>query len=155
MQQFEAEAHPEVLIAMRQTITSMLGTLPPQFFRVVISTEAENLAQLMYSVLMSGCAPGGRRRGDSGWLVRRWLAGGGGVHGPWRAGERARAATARGEGRARAGAAAPAGCARRENARAAAAASPQAPTSSQALTAPPPLHLARPAATCLPTPGRG
>lgn len=39
---------------MRQTITSMLGTLPPQFFRVVISTEAENLAQLMYSVLMSG-----------------------------------------------------------------------------------------------------
>lgn len=32
----------------------MLGTLPPQFFRVVISTEAENLAQLMYSVLMSG-----------------------------------------------------------------------------------------------------
>jgi len=40
--------------AMRQTITNMLGTLPPQFFRVVISTEAENLAQLMYSVLMSG-----------------------------------------------------------------------------------------------------
>lgn len=39
---------------MRQTITSMLGTLPPQFFRVVISTEADNLAQLMYSVLMSG-----------------------------------------------------------------------------------------------------
>jgi hypothetical protein len=31
---------------MRQTITSMLGTLPPQFFRVVISTEAENLAQV-------------------------------------------------------------------------------------------------------------
>ena len=40
--------------AMRQTITNMLGTLPPQFFRVVISTEAENLAQLMYSVLLSG-----------------------------------------------------------------------------------------------------
>ncbi|PRW45716.1 seed maturation [Chlorella sorokiniana] len=54
MQQFEADAHPEVIIAMRQTITNMLGTLPPQFFRVVISTEAENLAQLMYSVLMSG-----------------------------------------------------------------------------------------------------
>ncbi|EFN52979.1 hypothetical protein CHLNCDRAFT_137390 [Chlorella variabilis] len=51
---FEEAAHPEVIIAMRQTITSMLGTLPPQFFRVVISTEAENLAQLMYSVLMSG-----------------------------------------------------------------------------------------------------
>ncbi|KAI3424811.1 hypothetical protein D9Q98_008197 [Chlorella vulgaris] len=54
MQQFEDAAHPEVIIAMRQTITSMLGTLPPQFFRVVISTDAENLAQLMYSVLMSG-----------------------------------------------------------------------------------------------------
>jgi hypothetical protein len=46
MQQFESDAHPEVIIAMRQTITSMLGTLPPQFFRVVISTEAENLAQV-------------------------------------------------------------------------------------------------------------
>ncbi|PSC73550.1 seed maturation [Micractinium conductrix] len=54
MQQFETEAHPSVLVAMRQTITNMLGTLPPQFFRVVISTEAENLAQLMYSVLLSG-----------------------------------------------------------------------------------------------------
>lgn len=46
MQQFEDAAHPEVIIAMRQTITSMLGTLPPQFFRVVISTDAENLAQV-------------------------------------------------------------------------------------------------------------
>ena len=45
---------PPPRLLQRQTITNMLGTLPPQFFRVVISTEAENLAQLMYSVLMSG-----------------------------------------------------------------------------------------------------
>lgn len=39
---------------MRQTVTNMLGTLPPQFFEVTISTVGENLAQLMYSVLMTG-----------------------------------------------------------------------------------------------------
>ena len=150
MQQFEAEAHPEVLIAMRQTITSMLGTLPPQFFRVVISTEAENLAQLMYSVLMSGCAPGGRRRGRGG-PARRWLAGGGGVHGPWRAGERARAwASAAASGGPGHALPRPLAARRREHA---------PPRTPARLAGPhhtlPPLHLARPAATCLPTPGRG
>jgi len=39
---------------MRQTVTNMMGTLPPQFFAVTVSTVAENLAQLMYSVLMTG-----------------------------------------------------------------------------------------------------
>lgn len=32
----------------------MLGTLPPQFFKVTISAVGENLAQLMFSVLMTG-----------------------------------------------------------------------------------------------------
>ncbi|GKD89594.1 hypothetical protein Tco_1365101 [Tanacetum coccineum] len=32
----------------------MIGTLPPQFFAVTVTTVAENLAQLMYSVLMTG-----------------------------------------------------------------------------------------------------
>lgn len=54
MERFVETAPPGVVAAMRSTITNMLGTLPPQFFRVVISTDAENLAQLMYSVLMSG-----------------------------------------------------------------------------------------------------
>lgn len=43
-----------VLAAMRQTVSNLLGTLPPQFFRVTISTKGDNLAQLMFSVLMTG-----------------------------------------------------------------------------------------------------
>jgi hypothetical protein len=43
-----------VLQAMRQTVSNLLGTLPPQFFRITISTRADNLAQLMFSVLMTG-----------------------------------------------------------------------------------------------------
>ncbi|CAN0927396.1 hypothetical protein LINGRAHAP2_LOCUS35875 [Linum grandiflorum] len=39
---------------MRQTVANMIGTLPPQFFAVTVTTVAENLAQLMYSVLMTG-----------------------------------------------------------------------------------------------------
>lgn len=40
--------------AMRQTVTNMLGTLPAQFFEVTVTTVGENLAQLMYSVMMTG-----------------------------------------------------------------------------------------------------
>jgi len=54
MEQFADKAHPQVVDAMRQTVTNMLGTLPPQFFQVTVSTVGENLAQLMYTVLMSG-----------------------------------------------------------------------------------------------------
>lgn len=54
MEQFADKAHPQVVDAMRQTVTNMLGTLPPQFFQVTVSTVGENLAQLMYSVMMSG-----------------------------------------------------------------------------------------------------
>ncbi|KAL0737643.1 hypothetical protein Bca4012_013853 [Brassica carinata] len=43
-----------VVDAMRQTVTSMIGTLPPQFFAVTVTSVAENLAQLMMSVLMTG-----------------------------------------------------------------------------------------------------
>jgi len=43
-----------VVSAMRQTVANLLGTLPPQFFRVTISTRSDNLAQLMFSVLMTG-----------------------------------------------------------------------------------------------------
>ncbi|PWA47620.1 hypothetical protein CTI12_AA497690 [Artemisia annua] len=43
-----------VVDAMRQTVTNMIGTLPPQVFAVTLTTVAENLAQLMYSVLMTG-----------------------------------------------------------------------------------------------------
>uniref|UniRef100_A0A2P2K7Y8 Uncharacterized protein LOC101304060 isoform X2 n=1 Tax=Rhizophora mucronata TaxID=61149 RepID=A0A2P2K7Y8_RHIMU len=39
---------------MRHTVTNMMGTLPPQFFAVTVTTVAENLAQLMYSVMMTG-----------------------------------------------------------------------------------------------------
>lgn len=43
-----------VLSAMRQTVSNLLGSLPPQFFKISISTRSDNLAQLMFSVLMTG-----------------------------------------------------------------------------------------------------
>ncbi|KAJ0966896.1 hypothetical protein J5N97_023813 [Dioscorea zingiberensis] len=54
MDLFIKRAPHQVVDAMRQTVTNMIGTLPPQFFAVTVSTVAENLAQLMYSVLMTG-----------------------------------------------------------------------------------------------------
>ncbi|KAG6549309.1 hypothetical protein Mapa_009295 [Marchantia paleacea] len=54
MEKFVKRAPEQVVDAMRQTVTNMLGTLPPQFFEISVSTVAENLAQLMYSVMMTG-----------------------------------------------------------------------------------------------------
>ncbi|KAL8202153.1 hypothetical protein R6Q57_011300 [Mikania cordata] len=54
MELFVKRAPQQVVDAMRQTVTNMMGTLPPQFFAVTVTTVAENLAQLMYSVLMTG-----------------------------------------------------------------------------------------------------
>jgi len=54
MDQFVSRAPTQVVDAMRQTVTNMLGTLPPQFFDVSVATIGENLAQLMYSVMMTG-----------------------------------------------------------------------------------------------------
>lgn len=48
------KAPQQVIDAMRQTVSNMIGTLPPQFFAVTVTTVAENLAQLMYSVMMTG-----------------------------------------------------------------------------------------------------
>lgn len=46
----------QVVDAMRTTISNMVGVLPPQLFQVTISTTGESLAQLMFSVLMTGTA---------------------------------------------------------------------------------------------------
>jgi hypothetical protein len=54
MELFVKRAPQQVVDAMRQTVTNMIGTLPPQFFAVTVTTVAANLAQLMYSVLMTG-----------------------------------------------------------------------------------------------------
>ncbi|PON90447.1 hypothetical protein TorRG33x02_137320 [Trema orientale] len=54
MELFVKRAPQQVVDAMRQTVTNMIGTLPPQFFAVTVATVAENLAQLMYSVMMTG-----------------------------------------------------------------------------------------------------
>ncbi|XP_071925700.1 uncharacterized protein [Coffea arabica] len=54
MELFVKRAPQQVVDAMRHTVTNMIGTLPPQFFAVTVTTVAENLAQLMYSVLMTG-----------------------------------------------------------------------------------------------------
>jgi len=53
-EQFSERAPPQVADAMRQTVTNMLGTLPAEFFDVTVTTVGENLAQLMYSVMMTG-----------------------------------------------------------------------------------------------------
>ncbi|KAF3796683.1 hypothetical protein EJ110_NYTH00890 [Nymphaea thermarum] len=54
MELFAKRASRQVVEAMRQTVTNMIGSLPPQFFAVTVTTVAENLAQLMYSVMMTG-----------------------------------------------------------------------------------------------------
>ncbi|KFK32935.1 hypothetical protein AALP_AA6G308300 [Arabis alpina] len=54
MEMFVKRAPKHVVDAMRQTVSNMIGTLPPQFFAVTVTTVAENLAQLMMSVLMTG-----------------------------------------------------------------------------------------------------
>lgn len=54
MELFVKRAPKHVVDAMRQTVTNMIGTLPPQFFAVTVTSVAENLAQLMMSVLMTG-----------------------------------------------------------------------------------------------------
>ncbi|KAM7260343.1 hypothetical protein ACFE04_016084 [Oxalis oulophora] len=54
MDLFLKKAPQPVVDAMRQTVTNMIGTLPPQFFAVTVTSVAENLAQLMYSVMMTG-----------------------------------------------------------------------------------------------------
>ncbi|CAN6480894.1 unnamed protein product [Victoria cruziana] len=54
MELFAKRAPRQVVDAMRHTVTNMIGSLPPQFFAVTVTTVAENLAQLMYSVMMTG-----------------------------------------------------------------------------------------------------
>ena len=54
MEDFHEHTPPEVIDAMRTTITNLLGSLPPQYFRVTVNTVGEHLAHLMYSFLMTG-----------------------------------------------------------------------------------------------------
>ncbi|UPQ98780.1 hypothetical protein HOP50_03g20860 [Chloropicon primus] len=54
MDQFTEQASPQVVDAMKQTISNMLGNLPAKYFDVTIKTVGENLAQLMLSVMMTG-----------------------------------------------------------------------------------------------------
>lgn len=54
MEGFSERASKEVVEAMRTTVTNMLGTLPAKYFNVSISAMADNLAQLMLSVLFTG-----------------------------------------------------------------------------------------------------
>ena len=52
----------QVVDAMRTTISNMVGVLPPQLFDVTVSTVGESLAQLMFSVLMTGERPHRHRK---------------------------------------------------------------------------------------------
>lgn len=49
-----AQAPATVVDAMRTTVRGSLGTLPPQFFNVQISSRADSFAQLLYSHMMAG-----------------------------------------------------------------------------------------------------
>ena len=51
---FSKFAPPEVEEAMRETIKSLLGSLPAEYFTMSISSVTENLAQLMFSMMMTG-----------------------------------------------------------------------------------------------------
>lgn len=51
---FSEAAPASVVEAMRTTVTNMLGTIPPIYFDVRVSSTGENLAQLMFSVLLTG-----------------------------------------------------------------------------------------------------
>lgn len=48
----------QVVEAMRTSISNMVGVLPPHYFDVTVSTMGENLAQLMFSVIMTGAHTG-------------------------------------------------------------------------------------------------
>ena len=51
---FERTAPQQVVEAVRVTVSSLLGSLPAQFFEVNIVTLGDNLRSLMYSFLMTG-----------------------------------------------------------------------------------------------------
>jgi hypothetical protein len=44
----------QVMDAMRSAVTNLLGTLPPSFFNVTVSAKQEDMAQVMYSAIMTG-----------------------------------------------------------------------------------------------------
>ena len=44
----------QVVDAMRTTVTNLLGTLPPSYFHTQTTANAEDMAQMMYSIMMTG-----------------------------------------------------------------------------------------------------
>jgi hypothetical protein len=54
IEKFGEQAPATVVDAMRTTVRGSLGTLPPQFFNVQISSRADSFAQLLYSHAMAG-----------------------------------------------------------------------------------------------------
>ncbi|KAG1677637.1 hypothetical protein FOA52_010418 [Chlamydomonas sp. UWO 241] len=46
--------NPAVVAAMRHTVANIVGTLPSNFFEVKVSTVADSLAQLFYTMAMTG-----------------------------------------------------------------------------------------------------
>jgi hypothetical protein len=54
MDTFVDQGPHQVLEAMRQTIQNITGTLPPEFFAITVQTRPNDLAQLMYSAMVTG-----------------------------------------------------------------------------------------------------
>eukprot|EP00274_Cyanoptyche_gloeocystis_P002765 CAMPEP_0196660214 /NCGR_PEP_ID=MMETSP1086-20130531/38692_1 /TAXON_ID=77921 /ORGANISM="Cyanoptyche gloeocystis , Strain SAG4.97" /LENGTH=300 /DNA_ID=CAMNT_0041994517 /DNA_START=258 /DNA_END=1161 /DNA_ORIENTATION=+ len=45
---------PEAVDAMKRTIMSMLGNLPPEYFQVTFATHRDNFKRLLFSAMMAG-----------------------------------------------------------------------------------------------------
>ncbi|KAK9851340.1 hypothetical protein WJX84_009372 [Apatococcus fuscideae] len=54
VEQFAEHTPAQVVEAMRQTVTNITGMLPPKYFSVKICSTNEDLAQLMYTAMMTG-----------------------------------------------------------------------------------------------------
>lgn len=52
--QFVKQGNPQVVNAMQESVSKMVGTLPPAYFKTTINTNGEHLMQLFYSFVMSG-----------------------------------------------------------------------------------------------------
>ncbi|GAX74574.1 hypothetical protein CEUSTIGMA_g2023.t1 [Chlamydomonas eustigma] len=53
-ERFVKTGPPEVVSAMRQTVRNLVGTLPSSYFDVKISSAADSLAQLFFTVAITG-----------------------------------------------------------------------------------------------------
>mmetsp|Transcript_3791 Transcript_3791/g.6664 ORF Transcript_3791/g.6664 Transcript_3791/m.6664 type:complete len:392 (-) Transcript_3791:367-1542(-) len=54
MKDLLAQVTPEAMDAMKRTILTMLGNLPPEYFQITLVTHRDNLKRLLFSAMMAG-----------------------------------------------------------------------------------------------------